>query len=488
MPGGKYGTLPPVSDSLALLRSLDPAALALALALGAGLLAGLLLGWLIARARAGRPLAAAAARVSEIATRLEERSARVGAVEGERDAARADAAALREQLAGLRAAQAGLTSQAAAERVAAADKLATVQDAERHLREAFASLSAEALRQNSESFLALARTSMGEFQQGAAHALEARQKAIADLVAPIHDSLQQVGSRLAEVEKLRIGQHASLGEQVAALARTQLQLQSETSNLVRALRAPAVRGRWGEMQLRRVVEMAGMLEYCDFDEQRVASHEDGRVRPDLIIRLPGGKQVVIDAKAPLGGYLDALEAGDDAQRELHLRTHSRQVRDHITKLSQKAYWSQFDGTPEFVVLFLPGETFFSAALQFDPGLIEYGVDQKVLPASPTTLIALLRAVAYGWRQEQLAENAQRISALGRELHERVVKFAEHFEAVRKGLDGAVVAYNKAVGSLETRVLVSARRFKELGAGSEADVPAVDAIDRTTRQLSAPDAD
>ncbi len=374
-----------------------------------------------------------------------------------------------------------------AERQGSAEKLELLTRAEHKLREAFSSLSAEALRQNNQSFLELAQTKLGELQQSASHDMERRRKAVDDLVRPLQEALARVDGTLHEVEKERVASYAGLIEQVSAMARTQQALQAETGNLVKALRAPQVRGRWGEIQLRRVVEMAGMLDYCDFEEQAtVTTDEGGSLRPDLVVRLPGGKRVVVDAKAPMAAYLDAVDGAlEEGARASLLRDHARQVRDHVVTLGSKAYWSQFQPAPDFVVMFLPGETFFSAACQHDPSLIEFGVSQQVIPASPTTLISLLRAIAYGWRQEQIARNAQEISELGRQLHERIGTMAGHFDDLRRGLDRAVESYNKAVGSLETRVLTSARRFRELGVTS-GDLPELGGLEQTTRGLTAPE--
>jgi DNA recombination protein RmuC len=351
---------------------------------------------------------------------------------------------------------------------------------EERLREAFEALSAQALRDSNRSFLELARGAFSELRQGAVHELEIRQQAIQALVQPLRESLQQVDAKLQTVEKERREHYGQLTEQLQQVASAHEKLHSEAQNLSRALRAPTVRGRWGEIQLRRVVELAGMVEHCDFSEQETAAGES-RLRPDLVVRLPGGKRVVVDAKAPLESYLLAHETSDDAERARRLAEHARAVREHIGRLGSKRYQEQFQPTPEFAVMFLPGETFFSAALEHDPTLIEFGVEQGVIPASPTTLIALLRAVAYGWRQESLARSAREIAELGRELHSRVARLAGHFVRLGSGLDRAVQAYNETLGALESRVLVQTRRFQELGASSAGEaIPELKPLDRGVR--------
>ena len=363
------------------------------------------------------------------------------------------------------------------ERKAAEEKLGLLDEAAKSLADTFKALSAEALKSNNQSFLDLAKTSFEKIQEGSKGDLEQRKQAIDQLVKPVKESLEKVDGNIRTIEKDREGAYKELRQEIKDLHQTQVNLRSETAKLVQALRTPNVRGQWGEVQLERAVEFAGMVEYCDFVQQESTTTEEGRLRPDLIVRLPNERRIIVDAKTPLSAYLDALTLEDEESRRARIQDHARHVREHIRTLGSKAYWRQFDDTPEFVVLFLPGEAFFSAALEGDAELIEFGANEKVILATPTTLIALLKAVAYGWQQEKMAKHANRVSELGKELYDRLATLASHFSKLGGHLNRSVEAYNSAVRSTESRVLVTARKFKELGSGSDRDVEVLEPIER-----------
>ncbi len=363
------------------------------------------------------------------------------------------------------------------------ERAAATEDARQQLTGEFARLSAAALQQNNEQFLELAHARLGESRQAAEGDLLRRQQAIEELLKPIGEQLGKYEEGIRRLEVERKGAYELLTKQVDVLSSSHEQLQKETRNLVTALRSPQTRGRWGELQLRRVVEMAGMLEHCDFDEQVTSDGDEGRVRPDMVVHLPGSKNVAVDAKVPMQSFLDAIESDHEADRRAHLVNHARQVRNHIDGLAKKEYWKRVDPSPEFVVAFIPGDSLLSAALEHEPGLMEHAVANNVLLATPTSLIALLRSVAYGWQQESLAANAREVQQLGKQLYERLSVFGEHVAGVGKGLTSAVTAYNKAVGSLESRVMKTAQRFAEMGViGGERELPSPVPVESTTRPL------
>src|SRR6266478_3803484 len=445
-----------------------------------GIVVGAVVVWLLLRAQSQqsyeRGQADSATQVAALQERLAARDQEVQKLQHSSDKEVTQREHLREDNADLKA-------QLEGERRAAQVRSESFKQAADELSEKFKALSRDALKDNNQSFLDLARATLEQFQTSAKGDLELRQRAIDQLVKPLTESLEKVDGKIGEMERARAGAYSELREQVRALATSQLQLQSETGNLVKALRTPHIRGRWGEIQLRRVVELAGMLQYCDFTEQETVTGEDGRIRPDVIVRLPGGRTIVVDAKVPFDAFYESISTTDDVVRVERLKDHARLVRAHIGQLSKKSYWETVQPTPEFVLLFLPGENFYSAALEHDPKLIEDGVGLGVIIATPTTLIALLKAVSYGWRQEQMAANAQEVSKLARTLYDRLRKFSEYFPEIGNNLDREHESYNKGVGSLEARVLVPERKFKERGAISGEEIEILEPIDKSTQVLS-----
>jgi DNA recombination protein RmuC len=460
-------------------------AVAAVAALAVGLFA-----WVLGRARLAQAVADQRARLqAELAAaseRLHAKEERCGRLEADLSASRLDVNRLSEARSALEAALAGLEARRTEEVRAAEEKLALLGQAQEQLVRQFKALSLDALQSNNQAFLDLAKTTLEKYQEGAKSDLEARTTAVGELVGPLKEQLEKMGGQVLELEKGRALAYGALNQQLRGVAEANSQLKQQTERLVGALRSSSVRGRWGEIQLKRVVELAGMLAHCDFVEQAGVNTEGGRLRPDLVVQLPGGKQVVVDSKAPLEAYLDAHEVQDEAVRKVKLDEHAAQIRRHMRALADKGYAEQFASAPEFVVMFLPGEAFFSAALERDPELIEFGAQQNVIPASPTTLIALLRAVAYGWRQEQVAEHARTIQRLGRDLHDRIRTVAGHLQSLGSQLGKSVDAYNKAVGSLESRVLPGARKLRDLGAGGASEeVPRLEPVESLVRQMEMP---
>lgn len=448
------------------------------LALLVGLTLGALLAWLVGAGREARTSVALAAERDELLRTRE-------AVVAEREAARAEAVVLGREAGVLRAEVAALAATLDAERDASAQRLDDLRAEQDRLLEQFRALSTRALQENSEAFLQLADERFRTAQTTATGELEQRKQAMEHLVSPIKDSLGKVSEQLTAVERTRVAAQAELRQQLESMGKSSEQLRTETASLVNALRAPQVRGRWGEIQLRNVVESSGMVEHCDFEEQEHVRTSDGAVRPDLVVRLAGGKRIVVDAKVSFNGYLEAMEARDDTMRATRLVAHARHLKKHIDDLAGKRYWEHFEPTPEFVVMFVPAEVFLNAALEQDPTLLEHAFARNVVVATPATLVALLRTVAYTWRQEALARNAQDVLTLGRELHSRLATMGSHLDRLGRQLGTTVRSYNETVASLESRVLVTARRMVDLKvADAPLDSPAQ--VELVARAVQAPE--
>jgi len=368
------------------------------------------------------------------------------------------------------------------------EKIQSLKDAQDHLGKTFALLSTEALNRNNDTFLKLAQENLKQYQIKAQNDLDKKEKSFENLVKPIKEALDKTEKQIHSMEKERKEAYGSLTQHLESMAQTQKTLHSETRNLVQALRRPEVRGQWGEMTLKRLAELAGMVEHCDFYEQEQIDSEEGLLRPDMIVRMPDGREIVVDAKTPLDAYLSAVEATDEDTKKKELERHTRNVRTRVRELSAKAYWNQFKNSPDFVVLFIPGEQFLYAALDHDKNLLEEALRQKVILSTPTSFVALLRAVAYGWRQETLAENAEHIRHIGEDLYHRLSVFSDYLAKVGKSLDTSVSHFNKAVGSFDARILPSAKKFSDMGISTKNSITAIDQIEKTTRSLESSEQD
>ena len=361
-----------------------------------------------------------------------------------------------------------------------AEKLESIEAVSLQLQQTFSSLSQQALQTNNENFLRLAKEKLSQYQIQAEASLEKKEKAIETLLHPINKALKQTESQIRAIEKERKESYGSLTQHLKQINESQTDLRAETQNLVQALRRPEVRGQWGELTLKRIAELAGMVSYCDFYEQKSGDDDGRRMRPDMVVRMPDQRELIVDAKTPLDAYLSAVQTRDEKEREKLLHRHARNVRERMRELASKAYWNQFRHSPDFVVLFIPGEQFLSASLEYDPQLLEDALANKVILATPTSIIALLRAVAFGWRQQSVAKNAEKIRELGETLYHRLATFVEHLQKLGKNLDASVEQFNKATGSLERQVLPGARKFDELGIEKKKDIPELKMVESSPR--------